>query len=154
MVRWSDGQMVRWWYCNAEMVRWWCGNMKNYSVLVVATLAPPTPPSPSCSPPSLPRPEEILCDETGLTGKYYTSYHPTTTFTSTGRREAVKSTQARQYDDVLIWGNQIVNIDILIWKYSHGQVDTLEIVLHELLDIVDFIFLVEATKSHKGVSIE
>ena len=66
------------------------------------------------------------------------------------RREAANSTKARQYDDVLIWGNQIVNIDIL--KYSHDQVDTLEIVLHELLDIVDIVFLVEATKSHKGVS--
>ena len=30
--------------------------------------------------------------------------------------------------------------------------DTLEIALHELLDVVDFVFLVEATRSHKGVS--
>ena len=31
------------------------------------------------------------------------------------------------------------------------QVDTLEIALHEMIDIVDIIFLVEATKTHKGV---
>ena len=31
------------------------------------------------------------------------------------------------------------------------QVDTLEIALHEMMDIVDIIFLVEATKTHKGV---
>ena len=38
-----------------------------------------------------------------------------------------------------------------ILTFYPGQVDTLEIVLHELLDIVDMVFLVEATKSHKGV---
>ena len=31
------------------------------------------------------------------------------------------------------------------------EVDTLEIALKEMMDIVDVIFLVEATKSHKGV---
>ena len=31
------------------------------------------------------------------------------------------------------------------------EVDTLEIALREMIDIVDVIFLVEATKSHKGV---
>ena len=30
--------------------------------------------------------------------------------------------------------------------------DTLEIALRDHLDIVDMVFLVEATKSHKGVS--
>ena len=33
------------------------------------------------------------------------------------------------------------------------EVDTLEIALKEMMDIVDVIFLVEATKSHKGVCI-
>ena len=32
------------------------------------------------------------------------------------------------------------------------EVDTLEIALREMMDIVDVIFLVEATKSHKGVT--
>ena len=33
------------------------------------------------------------------------------------------------------------------------EVDTLEIALREMIDIVDVIFLVEATKSHKGVTL-
>ena len=32
------------------------------------------------------------------------------------------------------------------------EVDTLEIAFKEMLDIVDIVFLIEATKSHKGVS--
>ena len=39
-----------------------------------------------------------------------------------------------------------------ISQFSHSQVDTLEIALRDHLDIVDKVFLVEATKSHKGVS--
>ena len=31
--------------------------------------------------------------------------------------------------------------------------DTLEIGLHDWLDLVDYVFIVEATKTHKGVSI-
>ena len=45
-----------------------------------------------------------------------------------------------------------MNINLYISQFSHSQVDTLEIALRDHLDIVDKVFLVEATKSHKGVS--
>ena len=60
-----------------------------------------------------------------------------------------------------------------LWQYSTGlgeklskprnlaimmlfsfEVDTLEIALRETLDLIDVFFLVESTKSHKGVYIE
>ena len=34
------------------------------------------------------------------------------------------------------------------------EADTLEIALHDWLDLVDFVFLVEATRTHKGVSMD
>ena len=45
-----------------------------------------------------------------------------------------------------------LNTNLNISQFSDPQVDTLEIALRDHLDIVDKVFLVEATKSHKGVS--
>ena len=42
---------------------------------------------------------------------------------------------------------------IAIMMLFSFEVDTLEITLRETLDLIDVVFLVEATKTHKGVMI-
>ena len=67
-----------------------------------------------------------------------------------------KLSTPRKLVSMMMFSFEVIRLSISTFdnlKYSHGQIDTLEIVLHELLDIVDIVFLVEATKTHKGVSI-
>ena len=69
----------------------------------------------SCVQPALP--EDVDCDETGLTHKL-----------DVPRKLAM----------------------MMLFSF---EVDTLEIALRDMLDIIDVVFLVESTKSHKGVSL-
>ena len=42
---------------------------RTFLLLVVSSIAPPTPPSPTCSAPPLPPPQHISCDQTALSGQ-------------------------------------------------------------------------------------
>ena len=101
-----------------------------HSLAAVAAFPPPVAPSASCSLPSLP--SSPVCKDPAFTGAVLP--------------------KSRRIVLMLLFGFEVSNSPSLLPFSWHCQVDTLEVMLREVVDLVVKIFLVENTVTHRGAA--
>ena len=113
------------------------------SLAAVASLEPPSSPSPSCAPPTLP--PFPSCKDPAFTGKLLPKKRKLVHMILFGFEVIL---------NLYFFTNQDINIFLqicsVLYSWFDIQVDTLEIHLRETADFVDHYFLLEATLTHKG----